>query len=99
MRAQDGIFAAPIVHSCLKSVDRFRRSQSVCPAPTSPKKSKRETTMRKIFFTVVGAALIASSMSQVAFSKEHHHAYNGRQFNAEKFRNSNAYAAPSHVPD
>ena len=50
--------------------------------------------MRKIFFTVVGAALIASSMSQVAFSKEHHHAYNGRQFNAEKFRNST-----SHVPD
>lgn len=55
--------------------------------------------MRKIFFTVVGAALIASSMSQVAFSKERHHVHNARQFNAEQFRNSNAYAAPSHVPD
>jgi hypothetical protein len=60
---------------------------------------KQETTMRNIVFTIVGAALIASSMSQVAFSKERHHAYNGRQFNAEKFRNSNAYAAPSYVPD
>jgi hypothetical protein len=60
---------------------------------------KQETTMRKIIFTIVGAALIASTMSQVAFSKERHHAYNGRQFNAEQFRNSNAYAVPSYVPD
>ena len=55
--------------------------------------------MRKIFFTVVGAALIASSMSQVAFSKERHHVRNARDFNIERFRNSNAYAAPLYLPD
>ena len=55
--------------------------------------------MRKIIFTIVGSALIAGSMSQVAFSKERHHVHNARQFNAEQFRNSNAYAAPSYVPD
>jgi hypothetical protein len=61
--------------------------------------AKPETTMRKIIFTIVGAALIAGSMSQVAFSKERHHVRNARDFNIERFRNSNAYAAPLYLPD
>ena len=55
--------------------------------------------MRKVILTLAGAALIAGSTSQVAFSKERHHFRNAQQFNTEQFRNANAYAAPSYVPD
>jgi hypothetical protein len=67
--------------------------------PYIVEQAKPETTMRKIIFTIVGAALIAGSMSQVAFSKERHHLRNARDFSIERFRNSNAYAAPLYVPD
>jgi hypothetical protein len=60
---------------------------------------KQETIMRKIILTLAGAALIAGSTSQVALSKERHHFRNAHQFNTEQFRNSNAYAAPTNVPD
>ena len=60
---------------------------------------KQETIMRKIILTLAGAALIAGSTSQVAFSKERHHFRNAQQFNTEQFRRANAYAAPSYVPD
>ena len=53
--------------------------------------------MRKIILTLVGAALIAGSPMQAAFSREHHHARSARQFTAEQFRNSRAYAAPSYA--
>jgi hypothetical protein len=62
-------------------------------------KVKQETSMRKIILTLAGAALIAGSTGQVAFSKERHHFRNAQQFNTEQFRNANAYAAPSYVPD
>jgi hypothetical protein len=54
--------------------------------------------MRKIILTL-GLVLLASSTSQAAFSKERHHARNAQQFNTERFRNTNAYAAPLYVPD
>ena len=55
--------------------------------------------MRKITLILVGVALLAGQTSRVAFSKERHHVRNARQFNAERFRNTNAYAAPLYVPD
>ena len=55
--------------------------------------------MRKIILTLAGAALIAGSTSQVAFSKERRHFRNAQQYNAEQFRNANAYAAPWSVPE
>jgi hypothetical protein len=55
--------------------------------------------MRKITLILVGVALLAGPTSQVAFCKERHHVRNARQFNAERFRNTNAYAAPLYVPD
>jgi hypothetical protein len=54
--------------------------------------------MRKIILTLVGAALIAGSTSQVAFSKERHHVRNLQQFHSERFRNTNAYAVPPSAP-
>jgi hypothetical protein len=60
---------------------------------------KQETIMRKIILTLAGAALIAGSTGQVAFSKERHHVRNAQQFNTERFRNAQAYSAPSYVPD
>jgi hypothetical protein len=53
--------------------------------------------MPKIIFVLVGAALIAGSASEVAFSKERHHVRNAQQFNTERFRNARAYAPPSYV--
>jgi hypothetical protein len=69
-------------------------------SPTSWKKSniKQETTMRNIILALVGAALLAGPASQVAFAKERHHVHHERQFNIERFRDSNAYAVPSYVP-
>ena len=55
--------------------------------------------MRKIILTLVGAALLAGSSSQVAFSKERHHVRNVQQRIAERFRNTNAYAAPLSIPE
>jgi hypothetical protein len=55
--------------------------------------------MRKIILTLVGAALLAGSTSQLAFSKEGHHVRNVQQRITERFRNSNAYAAPLSAPD
>ena len=55
--------------------------------------------MRKIFLILVGAALIAGTTTQVAFSRERHHVRNVQQFNGERFRNTNAYALPSYAPD
>jgi hypothetical protein len=55
--------------------------------------------MRKIILTLVGAALLAGSSSQVAFSKERHHVRNVQQRITERFSNANAYAAPLSVPD
>jgi hypothetical protein len=54
--------------------------------------------MRKIILTLAGAALIAGSANQVALSKERHHFRNTQQF-TERFRNANAHAVPSYVPD
>jgi hypothetical protein len=59
---------------------------------------QQETTMRKIILTLIGAALIAGSTSQMAFSKEHHHIRNTRQSYSERFRNANDYAAPYVLP-
>ena len=55
--------------------------------------------MRKIILTLVGAALVAGSTTQVAFSKERHHVRSVQQFNGERVRNANAYALPSYLPD
>ena len=55
--------------------------------------------MRKTILTLVGAALLAGSSNQVAFSKERHHVRNVQQRITERFRNANAYAAPLSVPD
>ena len=52
--------------------------------------------MRKIILTLVGAALLAGSSNQVAFSKERHHVRNVQQRITER---ANAYAAPLSVPD
>jgi hypothetical protein len=55
--------------------------------------------MRKIIFILVGVALIAGS-TQAAFSRERHPARNlQQQFNGERFRNANAHALPSYVPE
>jgi hypothetical protein len=54
--------------------------------------------MRKIILTLVGAALIAGSTTQVAFSKERHHVRNVQQFNSERIRNAKAYALPDVGP-
>ena len=53
--------------------------------------------MRRIVLTLVGAALIAGSTSQVAFSKERHHV--ARQCSCERFRNANANANHDAAPD
>jgi len=55
--------------------------------------------MRKIILTLVGAALVAGSTTQVAFSKERHHVRSVQQFNSERVRNAKAYALPSYLPD
>jgi hypothetical protein len=57
--------------------------------------------MPRIILTIVGAALIAGSTTQAAFSRERHHVRNAQQFNSERFRNANAYdyAVPYYVPD
>ena len=55
--------------------------------------------MHKIILTLIGAALIAGSTSQMAFAKEHHHVRNTRQVNSEQFRNANDYAAPYVQPE
>jgi hypothetical protein len=62
------------------------------------KEVKKETAMRKIILTLVGAALIAGLTTQVAFSKERHHARSARQFNSERFRDAKAYALSSYLP-
>jgi hypothetical protein len=59
---------------------------------------KKETRMRSIILTIVGAAVIAGSTTQVAFSMERHHVRSAQQFNSERFRNANAYTVPSYVP-
>jgi len=51
--------------------------------------------MRNIILALVGAAPLAGPASQVAFAKERHHVHHERQFNIERFRDSNAYAVPS----
>ena len=54
--------------------------------------------MRKVILIVLGAALIAGSTTDVAFSKERHHVRSAHHFNSERFRNAKAYAAPSTPP-
>ena len=55
--------------------------------------------MRKIILTLVGLVLLAGSTSQAASSKEPYRVRNAQQFSTERFRNTNAYAAPLYVPD
>ena len=55
--------------------------------------------MRKIILTFVGIALLAGPASEIAFSKERHHARNAQQFNTDRFRNTNAYAPRWYLPD
>ena len=55
--------------------------------------------MRRIILTLVGAALIVGSTSQVAFSKERRHIHNVQRCSCERFLNAKAYAAPYYVPD
>ena len=51
--------------------------------------------MRKAVLTVLGASLMAALTVQVAAAAEHHHTRKAAQVQAsERFRNSNAYAAP-----
>ena len=45
----------------------------MCAQPYMVERVKQETIMRNIILTLAGAALIAGSTSQVAFSKERHH--------------------------
>jgi hypothetical protein len=45
--------------------------------------------MREIILRLIGAVLIASITSSMAFSKEHHHS----------FGNANAYASPYYLPE
>jgi hypothetical protein len=59
----------------------------------------QETTMRKVILTLVGAALLAVSTCQVAFSKERYHVRNAQHYYTQRFRNTKANAAPLCAPD
>jgi hypothetical protein len=57
--------------------------------------------MRKTILTILGSALLASSLVQAASASEHHpvrKVYPARATASQSFRNSNAYIRPAQTP-
>jgi hypothetical protein len=60
-------------------------------------RTKMEMTMRKKILTVLVVPVIAALTAQAAAASEHHYPRTtGRAVAIERFRNSNAYAAPGY---
>ena len=57
--------------------------------------------MRKTILTILGSALLAASTVQIAAAAEHHRSHRVHRAPApmsERFRDSNAYYAPTYQP-
>jgi hypothetical protein len=57
--------------------------------------SKREIIMRRIVLALLAVASIAGSTTDIAYAKGQHRVHHARQYNAERFLNSNAGEAPA----
>lgn len=51
--------------------------------------------MRRILLALLGVALIAGSTTDIAYAKSQHRVHHARQYNSERFLNSNAGEAPN----
>jgi hypothetical protein len=64
--------------------------------PALFQQTKMEMKMQLKIITVLAVAVLAAIAAQAATASEHHHTRaEGRAVASEKFRNSNAYAAPA----